>query len=125
MKRLPILVTALFLAGCAHRFAPGPAVQSPDTLPARFQAAMQVSGQAQRDDALQKVARDAAAAKQAALAKEALRAIAAVDTQERAAVRCALALSANGDPKSAIEVAQLISTQHTRDEVLVKSAKGP
>jgi hypothetical protein len=128
--RFPLaLLAAILLTGCMFHHPryewSGPLPIEASALPARLQAAKQVSNQAERDDALQKVARDAAATKQAALAKDALHQITNTTVQERAAAACALALSRSGDPTSAIEVAQMISSQSLRDDVLVRIAKGP
>lgn len=93
-------------------------------LAVRLEAAMQISGNEQRDAALQKVANDAAGARDAATVKKALDMIAGSENKDRTAEACALQLVRQNDPKSAGEIAQLISGTEARDRTLAAIAKG-
>jgi len=127
-----LLVAAVLAGGCGKKAEPVRSVkvvkdtgaQTASALAARLEAAGQISGSSQRDEALEKVATDAAAAKDADIVKRAVNIIMASASKDRSAEACALALAKQGDVKAAGEVAQMISATSARDRTLAAIAKG-
>ena len=94
------------------------------SLEERLNAAKEISSLSSRDDALGRVAVDAAKAKQTTVTKAAVQAISTVSTKDRIAEECALTLAKGGETAAAREVAALISSLSMRDRTLGAIATG-
>ena len=94
------------------------------SLEERLNAATQISSLSARDDALGRVAVDAAKAKQPTVTKAAVQQISTVSIKDRIAEECALALTKAGETAAARETAAFISSLTVRDRTLGAIAKG-
>lgn len=130
---LAVLSPIALMRGCQCGAASAPTavparVTTPATSPstaaaARLSAALAIGGNNERDDALAKVATDAAAQTDASIATQAVDAIASVNTHDETAARAALSLS-KSQPAAAGELAGKIRSNNLRDATLAKIAKG-
>jgi len=93
------------------------------TLAERLEAATAISGSNEKDSALATLARDAAAAGEATLVKQALGRISSSETRDRSCYEAALTLAKRGLRKAAVEVAKTIAGNSTRDRALTELAK--
>jgi hypothetical protein len=93
------------------------------TLAERMDAATAISGNEDKDRSLAAVARDAAAAGEPELARQALGRIAGSETRDRSAYESAIALAKRGLKKPAIEIAKTIGSTETRDRTLSELAR--
>lgn len=124
MSRVAFTLTIIMLAaaGCKPpRPADVPADpprQSESDYQARLQAAMEISSQTTRDEALASLAVSAAAAGEGEITRGALQAISSLTTKDDASARAAAKLSEAGHEADALEVARQISSQTARDEAL-------
>jgi serine/threonine protein kinase len=91
---------------------------------AKLDAALAIQNVSQRDDALFKVAAEAAAEGAVATTKTALREIRNIDQHDVAAAGCALKLAKVGRLATANEVAKEIRNSSRRDQILKKLANG-
>ena len=94
-----------------------------DDFAARLDAAATISGNNDRDDALGMVARDAAKAGQAEIAKRAIGHMVGNSTRDETAHDAALVLAKAGNRKAAIDIAKSITGNSTRDETLSELAR--
>ena len=114
---------------CSHNSAvtnaPPPAMPtSTSTHAARLKAAMAISSLGERDEALAKVAADAAAQGDADVTAKAVEPIIDVTLHDKAAGSCAMTLAKAGKTASANDLARSIRTQSQRDATLAQIAKG-
>ena len=134
MPRYGLVTCALLAAlhaGCEKRTS---APRDPSTttaasveaspLAARLEAAMQIASNDARDDALRKIALDAAKAKDAAITKVGVGRILGDSRRERTAEETALIFAQAGMHRTAKELAQLIASNDARDRTLSAIAKG-
>jgi hypothetical protein len=98
--------------------------QTPEALNGRLDAASALVDLGKRDDALVKVAEDAASAGLAEIVKKALSKVTDIGEKDAAAANCALKLAKAGKGPEATEVAKSITDLGKRDSVLSKLAKG-
>jgi hypothetical protein len=91
---------------------------------ARLKAAMAISSLSERDDALAKLAADAAAQGDTDVTAKAVEGVIDVTLHDKAASDCALALAKAGKTASATDLARTIRTQSQRDATLAQIAKG-
>ncbi len=133
--RLSLMGLSVLLApmGCswAQKFRPQPdALEIPSTVPSaaelqeRLQVATRIGSVNLRDNTLATLAREAAAAQQPELAKQALTGIVAVSQRDSAAADCALRLRHQGRTDWGVEIAELILSPSLRDQTLSRLAKG-
>lgn len=91
---------------------------------ARVDAALQIGGHNQKDEALAAACRSAAEAGAVEAVLKGLPAITAHNLRDEVAGDCALKLRDAGQANAATEVAKMISAHNKRDEVLKKLASG-
>jgi hypothetical protein len=123
MRRgMPIVlcVAGFGLVGCGST-KPGPTTSRGQ---ARLAAALALADAEERDQALAKVAQQAAVEGEVDVVKAALGKVTAGPTLDAAAAATALALLEAGLPAPANEVARLIRDESLRAEVLATLAKG-
>jgi hypothetical protein len=128
---LMLLVTTAALFAACNRQPPNlpagseaSARTNAASLAERLNAATQISSLSARDDALARVAVDAAKAKQTTVTKAAVQGIGTVSIKDRIAEECALALTKAGETAAARETAAFISSLTVRDRTLGAIAKG-
>src|SRR5262245_5414381 len=127
MRTISIAVTFVCLAvisstGCPSSKPPGPS--GAESLAGRLDAAKAITNSTTRDDALAKLATDAAAGGDAAIVKKALGEIHLTTKKDEAAAKAALKLAKEGNVDDANAVARMISITTTKDKTLEKIAKG-
>ncbi|HEV3142409.1 MAG TPA: hypothetical protein VGZ47_00835 [Gemmataceae bacterium] len=98
--------------------------ESPSPLRGKLEAALEIRDPIVRDDALFKVAQEAAAAGDLALTKKAVREMGDPIKKDDAAAASAFKLAEKGQNSEATEVAKLINDPIKRDATLAKIAKG-
>jgi hypothetical protein len=109
----------VFAIGC------GKIVDEPATpLKGKLDAALSIRESSLRDDALAKVAQEAGAAGEVAVAKKAIAEIRESVKRDDAAAVCALKLAEQGRTSEATEIANQIRESVKRDATLAKIAKG-
>ena len=118
MKYSALLFTLMLFGACEKESA------TSGSLHARLEAAKTIGSQEPRDEALAKVAIDAAEAKEADVATQAVQKIGDQHQRDNTARTCALTLSKNGEAKAATIIAQGIGDQAVRDNTLKEVAKG-
>jgi hypothetical protein len=96
--------------------------QTTDQLNGRLDAAIGITDQSKRNDALQSVAEDAAEAGVGDVAQTAAERISDQVRRNDVAVICALKLAERGDTKAATSIAGIITDQVKRNDVLGKIA---
>jgi len=122
-----VVWASVLLTGCgprqgeeaADRVTPGNA-----NFGSRLDAAKAIGNTATRDEALSRVARDAAAGGDAETAKKAVEAVGNSAKKDEAGSEAALALGKAGRVAEANAVARLIGNSSARDQTLAKIAKG-
>jgi hypothetical protein len=129
---LGLLLPLAFSRGCNCQGSRGggaaPSAARPTSAPAiaaRLDAARQIAGVAERDDALGKVAADAAAQGDVDVASRSLEAMSDVTAHDEAAAKCARTLAKAGNPAGATEIAKAIRGVTRRDATLAEIAKEP
>lgn len=110
--------------GAPGAATPAAAPTSMSTNAARLKAAMAISSLSERDEALAKLAADAAAQGDADVTAKAVEGIIDVTLHDKAAGDCALSLAKAGKTAAATELARAIRTQSQRDATLAHIAKG-
>ncbi len=91
---------------------------------ARLDAANNISSFTDRDEALVGLAKDAAAAGEGTIARNAIQAIRTITTMNDATAEAAVLLAKNGNSAEATVVAKLIRSTSLRDETLARIATG-
>ena len=137
-----MIVAALFLAGAVLLLGGCSSSSNPDAkgrdavgnrdikgvegsnFAARFEAARAMMVVSDRDEALAKVAEDAAQAGDAETVQKCLREIRVVDVRDDTAYKAALGLAKSGKADAGTAVAKSIMVVSRRDEALSKLAKG-
>ena len=128
MKYLALLLTAALFSACHEQSEPS--ASAPPTTPAaaslrgRLDAAEAIVGVTARDDALSKLATDAARVNDLDVTTEAIGHIIGITSKDSAAAACALELAKQAQPKAASQVAQMIISTQLRDQTLTAIAKG-
>ena len=92
-------------------------------VPMELRGALLIQSNSERDQALRRVALDAAAGGTAETARQAVAAIRAHELHDRTAEECALALHRNRQPAEALSLARAIRTNSLRDATLAELAK--
>jgi len=118
MKFIGLLFIIAFLSSCHKQPATSVALQG------RLDAANLISEPNARNEALGKLAIDAAGAKDIQIATAAIESINEPNRKNSTAETCALVLSRNVEPKAATAVAQLISDPNVRNRTLQAIAQG-
>jgi hypothetical protein len=118
MKYLGLFFAAVLLSACNKQ----PVAASP--MQGRLEAANSISEPNARNEALGKVAIDAANAKDMATTTKAIEGITLPALMNSTAATCALAFSRKADPKSATTIARLISEPNLRNSTLQSIATG-
>lgn len=90
----------------------------------RLNAAKSINATSSKDEALSKLAIDAAAGGDGEIAKQAVEAISSTAIKDSAASQAAVTLAKVGKSNEANAVARLIHSTATRDSTLAKIAKG-
>src|SRR4051812_29857400 len=108
-RHLFIIAAAAMLSACDKPSAPAAPVAELTPFQLRLDAALQISAGEARDEALGKLARDAAEARDVQVTRAAVQAIGSVEVKDRAAADCSLALAKYSEPKAANEVARMIT----------------
>jgi hypothetical protein len=125
-----ILALVLSAAACRENESPPPKTvsrppnNSTDFM-LRIDAALLITGQSLKDEALAKACRDAAAAGAGDAVLKGISSISSMSLRDAVAADCAISLRDGNDVTTATEVAKLISSVNTRDGVLKKLASGP
>ena len=101
-----------------------PAQLAASPLKGKLDAAMAIRDGIKRDDALLKVAVDAASLGEVEVAKKAVQEIRDGIKHDDAAARCAVPLAEQGKTKEATTIANLIRDAVKRDDTLAKIASG-
>lgn len=131
------LACAVSLAGCCGRNdstnsatdasnEPTPAASSEtsnDRYAARLDAALAIGILSERDNALQKVALDAADAGRADIVKKAVAGIGGIDSKANVTAQCALKLADADKLQDAVDLAKTIGVGSLRAETLKKLAE--
>jgi hypothetical protein len=125
-------LSLLLVSGCRreepappHATAPPtPATVNSGQLAARLTAALEIATVSSRDEALGKLAADAAAAGEKAVTLKAIQQVASLSDRDRYAAVAARRLAQAGSAEGALEVARTISAVSTRDETLKQIATG-
>jgi len=104
--------------------APVAAPTSMSANAARLKAAMAISSLSERDEALAKLAADAAAQGDTDVTAKAVEGVVDVTFHDKTATGCALALAKAGKTASATDLARTIRSQTQRDATLAQIAKG-
>ena len=122
-----VVAVSILCAGCGPREAAkqeGGVPPAPGGFASRLAAANAISDMTARDDALSRLALDAAAGGDGDTTKKAVQDIASMEKKDQAASRAALKLAKAGKGEDANAVAMLIGNSSTRDQTLAKIAKG-
>jgi predicted Ser/Thr protein kinase len=109
--------------GASNRESAKDRKRARDDFAARLEAAATISGNSERDDAVGQVARDAAKAGQAEIAKKAVGQMFGNATRDEAAHDAAVLLAKAGNRKAAIEIARGIFGNAARDQTLSELAR--
>ena len=123
MRMLLLLIASvsLLMVGChTDRFTPSTAGSS--ELDARLDAAKAITMNADRDEALSTVARDAAKAGDVEVAKGALNAMTFSSAKDETTADCARQFASAGRSAAANEVARTITSTSVRDSALKQLA---
>jgi ABC-type enterochelin transport system substrate-binding protein len=123
MKLILLLIASvsLLMTGC-HTNSSAPTEAGSSQLHARLHAAKTMTVNADRDETLSTVAREAAKSGDVDVAKGALNAITDASVKNEAASDCAVQFSSAGRSAAANEVAGMISSVDVRDGTLKKLA---
>ena len=118
MKYLGLLLAVVLLSACDKQPATASALQG------RLEAALSISEPNSHNEALGKVATDAADAKDIPTTTKAIESISDPNLKNNTAAKCALALSKMTEPKAATGIAQLITDPNLHNNTLQAIAKG-
>lgn len=121
-----IVTLSLLATGCTREAAKPPDGPPSEKGPfaTRLAAALTISNVTSKDDAISRVALDAAEAGDGEVTTKAISAISNVQTKDAAASRAALKLAKASRGEEANAVARMISNIGVRDQTLAKLAKG-
>jgi hypothetical protein len=97
----------------------------PEDAMVRVDAALQITSQNAKDEALATACRGAAKVGASDAVLKGIPKIASQNLRDQVAADCALSLRDSGKGTVATDVAKLIASHNTRDEVLKKLASGP
>ncbi len=117
MKHLVLLLALLLFGACQKP------VQTPDTLRARLEAAGVMTNVKSQDEAFAAVAKDAAAAKDIEITKQAVGRIVSMPLKDEIAEACALILVKKADFAAANLLARMITSVPIRERTLMAIAK--
>lgn len=126
-------MSLILFAGCrptdsgnSQAVAPAPPAATTHTkeFEVRLVAALEIASPSTRDEALGKLAEDAAAAGESAVTAKAIRNIASPSDHDRHAAAAAVWLAKANQVEGGLEVARMISAPSTRDEALKLIATG-
>jgi len=92
--------------------------ETTDDLRAKLKLALSMTTLSTRDEAIAVIAKEAALARDTALAREAIQEISIISTSDGAAVECARTFLKCGMRKEALEMAEMISTISVHDETI-------
>ena len=120
-----LLALSIVSAGCkeSRREAKETPPAGDSSLSSRLAAANAIGNNAKKDDALAKLAADAAQAGDALVVKEALKGMGSMTLRDTTAAEAARRLAAAGKGEDAVEVAKSIGRMDLRDETLQAIAR--
>lgn len=127
------ILTLILFTGCqptdsgnSQAAAPAPraATTNSKEFEVRLVAALEIASLGSRDEALGKLAADAAVAGESAITAKAIQNIASLSDRDRYAAAAAVWLAKAGQAEGGLAVARLISSLSTRDETLKQIATG-
>ena len=135
MKQLSaalIVTSLLLLCGCHHRFVSQHAVNTVVSVPpaagtgldlaSRFRAASEIRSSPEIENAMAKLAIDAASEGNTSITTKCLNAITMDPLKDNTAAKVALILAKKGKGKEAVDIATAMSTQPLRDATLSEIA---